>query len=188
MIERSKMAKHSLETSRLSLRSWDDDDREPFAALNADERVMEYFPHPLSRVESDAFVDRIAAEWAECGWGLYAVELRGERRFIGYVGLHRATFDAPFTPCVEIGWRLAADTWGHGYATEAARAVLHDTFGRLGLRKVYSFAAAVNRRSERVMQRLGMCRIGEFDHPALPDGHLLRRHVLYAAEPDTFGV
>lgn len=177
---------HRLETERLLLREWLAEDRRPFAALNADERVMEYFPHPLSRAESDAFVDRIIAEWAECGRGLYAVELRGEGRFIGYVGLHRATFDAPFTPCVEIGWRLAADVWGRGYATEAARAVLRDAFGRLGLRRVYSFTAAVNGRSERVMRRLGMRSLGGFDHPALPVGHPLRPHVLYTAAADTF--
>ena len=175
-----------LETPRLLLRGWRDDDREPFAALNAAERVMEYFPHLLSRAESDAFVDRIVAEWVECGWGLYAVELRDEGRFIGYVGLHCATFEASFTPCVEIGWRLAADAWGRGYAAEAARAVLHDAFGRLGLRRVYSFTAAVNGRSERVMQRLGMRRLGEFDHPALSVGHPLLRHVLYMTTPDTF--
>ena len=140
---------------------------------------MELFPHPLSRAESDAFFDRIVAEWAESGRGLYAVERRGDGRLIGLTGLHRAAFEASFTPCIEIGWRFVAEVWGQGYATEAARAVLHDAFGRLGLPRVYSFTAAVNLRSERVMRRLGMRNLGGFDHPALPVGHLLRRHVLY---------
>lgn len=105
---------------------------------------------------------------------------------IGLTGLHRAAFEASFTPCIEIGWRFVAEVWGQGYATEAARAVLHDAFGRLGLPRVYSFTAAVNLRSERVMRRLGMRNLGGFDHPALPVGHLLRRHVLYAAARDTF--
>ena len=140
---------YRLETERLRLREWLPEDREPLAAMNADRRVMEFFPHPLSRAESDAFFDRIVAEWAESGRGLYAVERRGDGRLIGLTGLHRAAFEASFTPCIEIGWRFVAEVWGQGYATEAARAVLHDAFGRLGLPRVYSFTAAVNLRSER---------------------------------------
>ena len=162
---------YRLETERLRLREWLPEDREPLAAMNADRRVMEFFPHPLSR---------------ESGQGLYAVERRGDGRLIGLTGLHRAAFEASFTPCIEIGWRFVAEVWGQGYATEAARAVLHDAFDRLGLPRVYSFTAAVNLRSERVMRRLGMRNLGGFDHPALPVGHLLRRHVLYAAARDTF--
>ena len=177
---------YRLETERLRLREWLPEDREPLAAMNADRRVREFFPHPLSRAESDAFFDRIVAEWAESGQGLYAVERRGDGRLIGLTGLHRAAFEASFTPCIEIGWRFVAEVWGQGYATEAARAVLHDAFDRLGLPRVYSFTAAVNLRSERVMRRLGMRNLGGFDHPALPVGHLLRRHVLYAAARDTF--
>ena len=134
---------YRLETERLRLREWLPEDREPLAAMNADRRVMEFFPHPLSRAESDAFFDRIVAEWAESGRGLYAVERRGDGRLIGLTGLHRAAFEASFTPCIEIGWRFVAEVWGQGYATEAARAVLHDAFGRLGLPRVYSFTAAL---------------------------------------------
>lgn len=175
-----------LETRRLLLREWQEADCEAFAALNADERVMAYFPHTLSRAESDAFVARIVEELTACGWGLYAVECRADKRFIGYVGLHRATFAASFTPCVEIGWRLAYDAWGCGYATEAASAVLRDAYRRLQLNRVYSFTAEPNHRSERVMLRLGMSRLDDFLHPALPQGHPLQRHRLYVSTPDTF--
>ena len=132
---------YRLETERLRLREWLPEDREPLAAMNAARRVMEFFPHPLSRAESDAFFDRIVAEWAESSRGLYAVERRGDGRLIGLTGLHRAAFEASFTPCIEIGWRFVAEVWGQGYATEAARAVLHDAFGRLGLPRGYSFTA-----------------------------------------------
>lgn len=103
---------YRLETERLRLREWLPEDREPLAAMNADRRVMEFFPHPLSRAESDAFFDRIVAEWAESGRGLYAVERRGDGRLIGLTGLHRAAFEASFTPCIEIGWRFVAEVWG----------------------------------------------------------------------------
>jgi RimJ/RimL family protein N-acetyltransferase len=166
---------------RVLLRRWRDEDRAPFAALNADPQVMQFFPRPLERVESDALVERIERHFAEHGFGLWALELPGVAPFIGFAGLAVPRFTAHFTPCVEIGWRLAAGHWGHGYATEAARAALTRGFGRHGLLEVVSFTVPANRRSRAVMVRLGMTHdpAEDFDHPGLPEGHPLRRHVLY---------
>ena len=166
---------------RVRLRRWREADRAPFAALNADPRVMEFFPSRPDRRQSDALVDRFEAHFAEHGFGLWAVELPGVAPFIGFVGLAVPGFTAHFTPCVEVGWRLARDHWGKGYATEAARQVLAHGFGRLGLPAVVSFTAVANRRSRAVMERLGMQHDAaeDFDHPAIDAGHPLRRHVLY---------
>ena len=173
----------ALRTARLVLRDWRDDDLAPFAALNADPAVMAHFPAPLSRHESDAMAARIRAAIAERGFGFWAVEAPGVAPFVGFVGLSVPGFDAPFTPCVEIGWRLARAHWGRGYATEAARAALADAFGRLGLAEVVAFTVPANAPSRAVMTRLGMTRdpADDFDHPLLPAGHPLRRHVLYRA-------
>ena len=175
------MTDASIRTERLLLRRFRDADREPFAELNADPRVMEHFVRPLTRAESDDFVDRIEERFRRQGYSLWAVEVRGGAPFIGYVGLWDATFEAPFTPAVEVGWRLAAPAWGHGYATEAAEAALDDGFVRVGLPEILSFTAAANRRSRAVMERLGMGRdpAGDFAHPAVPEGHPVRPHVLY---------
>jgi RimJ/RimL family protein N-acetyltransferase len=169
-----------LHGERVLLREWVSDDLAPFAALNADPRVMEHYPSRLTRPESDAFVlDRIIPQFAERGFGLWAVEVPEVVRFVGYVGLDVPTFEAEFTPCVEIGWRLAFPHWGHGYATEAAQVALAFGFEEAGLEEIWSFTTPSNRRSVAVMERLGMSRVGEFDHPRLPAGHRLRRHVLY---------
>jgi RimJ/RimL family protein N-acetyltransferase len=163
-----------LRTERLVLRQWRDEDRAPFAALNADPIVMEHFPSTMTREASDAFVDFNIAAIADRGWGLWAVEADGE--FIGFVGLN----EPRFRPGVEIGWRLARRAWGHGYATEAARAVLAFAFDELGLAEVISFTSTTNVRSQRVMERIGMTRdpADDFDHPNVTDERL-RRHVLY---------
>ncbi|GAB4364068.1 MAG: hypothetical protein Kow00114_20530 [Kiloniellaceae bacterium] len=144
---------------------------------------MEHFPAPLSRAESDAVAARVRAFMAEHGFGWWAVEVPGEAPFIGFVGLWRPAFDEPFTPCVEVGLRLAREFWGRGYATEGARAALSFGFEDLGLAEIVSFTAASNLRSQAVMRRLGMTRdpADDFDHPSLPEGHPLRRHVLYRA-------
>ncbi|MEO3432454.1 GNAT family N-acetyltransferase [Inquilinus sp. CAU 1745] len=170
-----------LETKRLRLRAWRAEDLEPFAALNADPEVMEHFPATLDRVESDTLAAGIQAHFAERGFGLWAVEAPGAVPFAGFVGLSVPRRTLPFTPCVEVGWRLARHCWGRGYATEAAQAALSFGFGTLGLEEIVSFTAAGNLRSRRVMERLGMSRdeTDDFDHPALPEGHRLRRHVLY---------
>ena len=172
-----------LRTERLVLRHWRPSDRAPFAALNADPRVMEYFLGVLTREASDALAARIEAHFAAHGFGLWAVEIPGVTAFAGFVGLSHARFEAPFTPCVEIGWRLAAEHWGLGYASEGARAALAFGFGELELGEVCSFTAPANLRSRRVMETIGLVHdpAADFDHPALPDGHALRRQVLYRA-------
>jgi RimJ/RimL family protein N-acetyltransferase len=168
-------------TERLLLREWRNTDVDPFAAMNSDPRVMEYFPETYSEERTRRFVARIRECWAERGYGLWAVERQDTGRFIGYVGLWPATFPAHFTPAVEVGWRLAADQWRNGYATESARASLRYGFDTVGLDEIVSFTSGLNVRSWRVMERLGMRRdaSGDFEHPNLPEGHPLRPHVLY---------
>ena len=169
-----------LHGERVLMREWVPNDLEPFAALNADPRVMEHYPSLLTRAESDAFVHgRIVPQFAERGFGLWAVEVPEVTPFVGYVGLLVHTFEAEFTPCVEIGWRLAFPYWGNGYATEAARVAIGFGFDEGGLDEIVSFTVPANRRSIAVMERLGMSYVGEFDHPKLPVGHRLRRQVLY---------
>ncbi|NNG03461.1 MAG: GNAT family N-acetyltransferase [Inquilinus sp.] len=171
----------TLYTERLVLRGWRDSDLAPFAALNADPAVMEFMPRRLDRAESDALAGRIGAHFGERGFGLWAVEVAGGAPFIGFVGLSVPRFETDFTPCVEIGWRLARDHWGQGYATEAGRVALEFGFGRLGLAEIVSFTTAGNARSRTVMQRLGMTRdpADDFDHPTLAEADPLRPHVLY---------
>ncbi|MGP0062620.1 MAG: GNAT family N-acetyltransferase [Isosphaeraceae bacterium] len=182
-------APQTIRTPRLMLRPWRDDDLPPFAAMNADARVMEFFPKPLDRPESDLLADRIRDHFARLGFGFWAVEVPGLADFIGFVGLAVPRFETHFTPCVEIGWRLAYSHWGFGYATEAARAALDFGFRQLALEEIVSFTVPVNLRSRRVMEQIGMTHApaDDFDHPSLPEGHPLRRHVLYrlarCAEP-----
>lgn len=148
--------------------------------MNADPEVMKYYPNLLSREESDQTIDRWQAEFAERGWSLWAAELRETGEFIGYVGLSVPRRTLPFSPCVEIGWRLARRFWGRGLASEGAREALCVGFTRLGLPEIVSFTTLLNKRSRAVMERIGMVDSGEdFDHPGLPEGHPLRRHCLY---------
>ncbi|MEM8618565.1 MAG: GNAT family N-acetyltransferase [Actinomycetota bacterium] len=171
----------AMHTDRLVLRRWRATDRALFASLNADPAVMEFMPKRLTRTESDTLIERISTSFEQRAYGLWAVEVADSREFIGFTGLNIALFEAPFTPAVEVGWRLARSAWGHGYATEAAHAALDDGFSRLGLEEIVSFTSALNERSAAVMERLGMERdtAGDFDHPALPVGDPLRPHVLY---------
>ncbi len=159
---------------RLVLRQWQDSDREPYAALNADPHTMRFFPRPFTREESDAQVDRFAEHIDQLGYGFWAVEIGGE--LAGFTGVSWAE-GLPFSPALEIGWRFAQRFWGHGYATEAARAAL--SVGFLHADEIVSFTAVLNEPSWRVMERLGMRRDGEFDHPRVPADSPLRRHVLY---------
>jgi len=170
-----------LTTSRLLLRRWQTSDLAPFATLNADVEVMRYFPYRLSRQASDAFVEHIEANFEQYGFGLWAVELQATGAFIGFIGLKEANFRAHFTPKIEVGWRLSRHYWGHGYATEGAKRALEYGFETAGLDEIVSFTATGNQRSAAVMARLGMTHREEddFDHPALPRGHMLQRHMLY---------
>lgn len=178
-----------LRTERLLLRRWREEDRDPFAALNADPEVMEHFPRPLSRDESDGMVDRIEAHFDAVGWGLWAVEVPGVAPFIGFVGLWSPNYVVPGTiehGTVEVGWRLARSAWGHGWATEGAVAAVGFGLGELGLDEVVSFTTVGNERSQGVMRKAGMRRTPErdFDHPNVdPTAHPhLVRHVVYVAE------
>ena len=170
-----------IKTQRLILRRWNPSDREPFYKMNSDPVVMEYMPKMLTREESDGWVAGIEEHFEKHGFGLFAVEEKESGTFIGYTGLSIPRFESHFTPCVEIGWRLDKAFWGKGYATEAALAVLAMAFGPLGLREVVSFTSPLNQRSVAVMKRLKMTRnaLDDFNHPSLPEGHPLRRHLLY---------
>ena len=170
-----------LSSARLQLRPWRDEDLPAFAALNADPDVMEYFPKCLNREESDQSAGRIREGLARHGFGWWAVDVFGVAEFIGFTGLSVPPYETHFTPCVEIAWRLARKYWGFGYATEAARLAMEYGFRSAGLPEIVSFTFVGNLRSRRVMERLGMTRNPEddFEHPRLPEGHPLRRHVLY---------
>jgi RimJ/RimL family protein N-acetyltransferase len=170
-----------LKTKRLILRDWKAADREPFARVNADSRVMEYLGEPLARKQSDDLADRIETHFRTHQFGFCAAEMIETGLFVGFIGLAVPMFEAAFTPCVEIGWRLAVEYWGRGLATEGAREVVRYAFEELKLLELVSFTTVGNRRSRRVMEKLGMTRdpAEDFDHPKLPAGHPLRRHVLY---------
>jgi RimJ/RimL family protein N-acetyltransferase len=168
------------DTPRLCLRQWRESDREPFAAMNADPVVMEFFPALQSRADSDRSIDRWQAELAERGWSNWAAELRSTGAFIGFVGLSVPKRLLPFSPCVEIGWRLARAHWRQGFATEGARAALRVGFEQVGLDEIVSFTSMLNVRSRAVMERIGMRDTRQqFEHPGVPEGHALRLHCLY---------
>ncbi len=169
-----------IETDRLILRGFRDSDRAAFAEMNSDPEVMRHFPAPLSRAESDALIEQARRKWRDLGLCYFAAEVKGQG-FMGFIGLNPPPFDAHFTPCIEIGWRLARPAWGKGYATEGARASLDYGFGARGLDEIVSFSVPANTRSCAVMERLGMTRdpAGDFDHPDMPVGSPLGRHVLY---------
>lgn len=168
-----------LETSRLILRDWQQSDLEPFCQLNADEEVMNFFPNTLTTEQTLTLHQAIETEFNEYGFGLYAVEVKENNDFIGFIGFHRATFDADFTPCVEIGWRLKKVAWGKGYATEGAKACLQYGFRHLRFNDIYSFTADINTPSKNVMKKIGLNFIKTFDHPKIEDSSPLKKHVLF---------
>ena len=171
-----------LETPRLKLRDWSSKDLEHFVKMNADQEVMKYFANTLSKEETHQFYQNIISELEDCGYGLYAVEVKESKEFIGFTGFHRATFEADFTPCIEIGWRLKKESWGKGYATEGAGACLEYGFKDLGFKKVVSFTAEINSPSINVMKKIGMKPVKTFQHPKVDEGSPLKRHILFQIE------
>lgn len=171
-----------IETPRLILRDWTEEDFLPFSQLNSDEHVMKYFLKTLSEEELREGFDKIRQHFQENGYGLYAVESKKQKSFIGFTGFQKINFDADFTPGIEIAWRLMFDKWGKGYATEAALACLEYAKANLDFKEVYSFTTIWNSMSENIMQKIGMEKAKEFNHPLVPEDHLLSKHVLYKIE------
>ncbi|HEY1728595.1 MAG TPA: GNAT family N-acetyltransferase [Candidatus Baltobacteraceae bacterium] len=170
-----------IETPRMRLRSWTQADFDPWARLNADPRVMEFFLRTYDRDESVASAQLIQVELEHDGYGWFVAEVKDRFPFAGVIALQDIPFQAKFTPAYEIGWRFLPEAWGYGYATEGARAALDLAFNRLGWREVVAMTAKINLRSQRVMERLGMTYdpTADFEHPKIPEGHRLRPHVLY---------
>lgn len=168
-----------IETDRLILRDWKEEDLPVFIKMNSSRKVMEFFPNILSEEESIDLYHRIKNEFEESGYGLYAVEVKENNRFIGFIGFHKAVFISDFTPCTEIAWRLHDSAWGKGYATEGATACLDFGFEKLQFNDIYSFTASVNYRSEAVMKKIGMQKIKKFNHPNVLSDHPLCLHTLY---------
>jgi ribosomal-protein-alanine N-acetyltransferase len=175
------MKNFTLETDRMILRRWRPEDIKPFSKITADPKVMEFFPSTLSETETEALIKTMEEKFDSNGFCFWATELKATQELIGFVGLNIPGYETPFTPCVEIGWRLGYSHWGQGYAPEAAKASLEFGFKKLGLREIVSFTAEKNFRSRRVMEKIGMryCPEDDFDHPNVPEKHPLRKHVLY---------
>ena len=168
-----------IETERLILRQWQPSDTVTYGAMNTDQYVMEFFPSILTAEESISHINRMSIHLEERGYGLFAIERKDNHAFIGFTGLWHPTFEASFTPCTEIGWRISKENWNQGFATEAAKACLVFGFEQLSLKEIYSFTSIHNKRSELVMKKIGMQKTGEFDHPNLEKGHFLQKHILY---------
>ena len=178
--------KYIFQSSRLGFRMWKESDRELLTKMNGSKEVMRYFPKTLDSKETDDFLNRVQIHFEENGYGLWAVELKDTKEFIGFIGLLIATFDADFTPCTEIGWRLDDKYWNKGYATEGAKACLEYGFKNLNLDTIYSFTAEINKPSENVMKKIGLKKVGEFKHPKVGDGNPLKPHVLYKIDGKEF--
>jgi [ribosomal protein S5]-alanine N-acetyltransferase len=173
------MTSYIFSTERLGLRRWIDSDIEPFTDMNKDAEVMKYFPKTLTDTETLAMVERIKSGFDKNNFGLFAVEVKSTNQFIGFTGFSIPTFDAFFTPCIEIGWRYKKEAWGRGFATEAADACLQYGFENLAFTKIVSFTSTVNVNSEKVMKRIGMTYAADFEHPKIEKDNILCRHILY---------
>jgi RimJ/RimL family protein N-acetyltransferase len=170
-----------LRTRRLILRRWKESDLLPFARMNADQRVMEFMLGKMTKEETRQSIEGVKKHFDAHGFGRWAVEIDDSGKFIGFVGISIPPYTLPFSPCVEVAWRICPEEWGRGYAPEAAKEALRDGFERVGLEEIVSFTTLTNLKSRRVMEKLGMqhCPDQNFDHPMVPEGHSLRRHVLY---------
>ncbi|MEL7269579.1 MAG: GNAT family N-acetyltransferase [Bacteroidota bacterium] len=166
-------------SGRLGFRAWNENDYEPFAAMNSNESVMEYFPKALSKEESNNFIDKINTMFKEHGYGLYAVDELQTNEFIGFIGFSHPSFDLGIPGLIEIGWRIREEKWNQGFATEGAKTCLQFGFDQLNFKDIYSFTSKVNTKSERVMQKIGMNKVKEFEHPKIKSGSHLKTHVLY---------
>ena len=175
----SRKKEYLFTSERLGFRHWLASDTDTFAEMNADPEVREFFPNLLTFEESLASIRRYQNHIDQAGFGFYAVDLLKSAAFIGFIGMVEATFPAAFTPCMEIGWRLKKSVWNNGYATEGAKRCLDFAFNVMEVAEVYSFTACLNKKSERVMQKIGMKKVGIFDHPKIEEGHPLKPHVLY---------
>ncbi len=174
------------ETEHLGFRRWNEDDKIPFAKMNANKNVMKFFPEILSKEQSDELVDKINNNFNEYGFGLWAVEKKETQQFIGFIGFSMATFKSFFTPCIEIGWRLDNKHWNKGYATEGAKVCLEYGFNNLGIDRIYSFTAQLNIPSINVMKKLGLRKVGTFEHPRVKNDDPLKLHVLYKLDKTSY--
>ena len=173
------MSKYIFQSERLGFRNWTVDDLHPFSQMNMDKDVMEFFPNKLTFNQTKIFLNRLKKEFIQNGFTFYAVEIVENGEFIGFIGIEEANFDADFTPCIEIGWRLKKSAWNRGYATEGAIKCLYYAFSNLNIETIYSFTAAINKKSENVMKKIGMKKVGEFLHTKITKDHKLNPHVLY---------
>lgn len=183
---KDKSCEYIFESPRLGFREWKESDKEPFAKMNANKDVMKYFTKTLNSKESNRFIYIIQDYFNQRGYGLWAVEIKETKEFIGFIGFLMATFESEFTPCVEIGWRLDNRHWYKGYATEGAKACLEYGFDKLHLDEIYSFTSEVNQPSQNVMKKIGLKKIGEFPHPRLEETSELRPHVLYKIDKSNY--
>lgn len=174
------------ESERLNFRLWKEGDKSAFAEMNSDLKVMEFFPKALTENESDLLYQSINDKMEEKNFGLWAVEIKKEKEFIGFIGFNIPNFESDFTPCIEIGWRLKKEAWGRGYATEGARECLAYGFAILNFPEVFSFTSSLNTPSENIMKKIGMQKVGEFKHPNLPDTSPLKKHLLYKITKDEY--
>ena len=173
------MNEYIFKSKRLGFRNWIDSDLIPFSKMNCDPAVMEFFPKTLTQEETKKFIERIKEHFIQNGFGLYAVDKLLNNEFIGFIGFMKQNFESDFTPCIEIGWRISAENWNNGYATEGAKRCLEFGFKSLELTEIYSFTSKINIKSEKIMKKIGMKKTGEFDHPKIEKKSQLKLHILY---------